>query len=131
MIQALYMCGTCDHWHRAGYGGDCRDDSERFTDEQRDSLFGVEGGGWAEYEPAIPDLTAHPLAFGGLALVPVSDAGRDWLYWWQRGPYLPCVFRAPDACMTGFPADAIGFEPQDWPEIVRAAKEAGLIVEGC
>ena len=41
------------------------------------------------------------------------------------------TFTAPDACMAGFPPDAIGFEPQDWPEIVTAARDAGLIVEGC
>jgi hypothetical protein len=84
----------------------------------------------------MTDLTAHPLPFGGslgLALVPVSDAGRDWLHDLRvndlDGP-LPCpYFAAPDACMHGFPADAIGFEPQDWPEIVTAAREAGLIVE--
>lgn len=74
------------------------------------------------------DLTAHPLPFGGLALVPVSDAGRDWLRW-DWGWYLP-VFMLPDACMTSFPADAIGFEPQDWPEIVTAARDSGLVVEG-
>lgn len=71
------------------------------------------------------DLTAHPLPFGGLALVPVSDAGRDWL---RPHEYCGGVFLWPSACMTGFPADAIGFEPQDWPEIVSAAREAGLIV---
>jgi hypothetical protein len=74
------------------------------------------------------DLTAHPIAFGGLALVPVSDAGGEWLWcepvW--RGME---TFTAPDGCMTGFPDDAIGFEPQDWPEIVTAARESGLIVE--
>jgi len=79
------------------------------------------------------DLTAHPLPFGGLALAPVSNAGRDWL--WPGGDIARAlgwlhVFTAPDACMTGFPADAIGFEPQDWPEIVTAARDAGLTVEG-
>jgi hypothetical protein len=80
----------------------------------------------------MTDLTAHPLPFGGLALVPVSDAGRDYLreiqgdWYYDTTPY----FVPPDACMAGFPADAIGFEPQDWPEIVTAAREAGLIVEG-
>lgn len=92
----------------------------------------------------MTDLTAHPLPFGGLALVPVSDAGRDWLatayffecvlndvpvfvseYQGEDGTPLPG-----DACMTSFPADAIGFEPQDWPEIVTAARDAGLIVKG-
>jgi hypothetical protein len=130
---ALYMCGTCDHWHRAAYGGDCRNDSERFTDGQRDSLFGEEGEGWVEYVPAIPDLTAHPLPFGGLALVPVSDAGRGYLLDGieYRGAFHGLNwFPSRDACMAGLPVGAIGFEPQDWPEIVNAARDAGLIVEG-
>lgn len=71
------------------------------------------------------DLTAHPLPFGGLALAPVSDAGRCFVWVRHR---CPDIFTAADACMAGFPADAIGFEPQDWPEIVNAAREAGLIV---
>jgi len=78
------------------------------------------------------DLTAHPLPFGGLALVPVSDAGRDWVKRYAMIGYRFPTYRTHwDACMAGFPADAIGFEPQDWPEIVTAAREAGLIVEGC
>lgn len=24
-------CGCCDHFHRADFWGDCRDDNERFT----------------------------------------------------------------------------------------------------
>jgi putative intracellular protease/amidase len=74
-------------------------------------------------------IQAHPLPFGGLALVPVSDAGRDWLESvcdGFAGVFLPGLH----ACMTGFPADAIGFEPKDWPDIVRAARDAGLTVEG-
>lgn len=76
-----------------------------------------------------PDLAAHPLPFGGLALVPVSDAGRDWL---EDTEFLlgGAAFTPADPCMAGFPSDAIGFEPQDWPEIVTAARDAGLIVEG-
>ena len=81
------------------------------------------------------DLEAHPLPFGGLALVPVSDAGRDWLTLWPQMLWGPCksawpTFHAPDGCMEALPDDAIGFEPQDWPEIVTAARDAGLIVGG-
>jgi hypothetical protein len=77
------------------------------------------------------DIRCSPLPFGGLALVPVSDAGGFWLSEVPRDGYGVSLnlFRAPDGCMAGFPADAIGFEPQDWPEIVTAAREAGLIVE--
>lgn len=81
------------------------------------------------FEIRTVDLTAHPIAFASLALVPVSDAGRDWL---EATEFLlgGAAFTPADACMTGFPADAIGFEPQDWPEIATAARDAGLIVEG-
>jgi hypothetical protein len=76
------------------------------------------------------DLRAVPLAFGGLALVPVSDAGRDWLDQsasdWEGDGNILYDGRHP--CMTGLPTDAIGFEPQDWPNIVAAAREAGLTV---
>ncbi len=75
------------------------------------------------------DLTAHPLPFGGLALVPESDAGRIWLWPAVKGVRL--LHWDNQGCMAGFPADAIGFEPQDWPGIVTAARDAGLIVERC
>ena len=29
----FYECGGCDHYHPLGWTGDCRDDSQRFTDE--------------------------------------------------------------------------------------------------
>jgi len=28
----IIQCGCCDHWHRANYFGDCRNDAERFDD---------------------------------------------------------------------------------------------------
>lgn len=30
-MQNYYECGCCGHYHKEGYMGDCRDDSERFT----------------------------------------------------------------------------------------------------
>lgn len=46
----LYQCGICDHWHRAAWNGDCRDDSERFDNDQVNDFFGNEGTGWVEVE---------------------------------------------------------------------------------
>lgn len=46
----VYYCGICDHFHRVGFAGDCRDDSERFTLDRLDSEFGREGQGWIEEE---------------------------------------------------------------------------------
>lgn len=44
----LYQCGICDHWHRAAWDGDCRDDAERFTLDEVETHFGNEGSGWIE-----------------------------------------------------------------------------------
>lgn len=29
--RVFEWCGGCDHYHRADFGGDCRDDAERYT----------------------------------------------------------------------------------------------------
>lgn len=44
----LYQCGICDHWHRAAWDGDCREDAERFDNDQVNDFFGNEGSGWVE-----------------------------------------------------------------------------------
>ncbi len=39
-------CGSCGHYHRTEYAGDCRDDAERFTADDLDERYGENG--WAE-----------------------------------------------------------------------------------
>ena len=50
MTQEIFRCGCCDHYHRTGFYGDCRDDSERFTLEDLTAKFGAEDKGWTEVE---------------------------------------------------------------------------------
>lgn len=38
--QQFAECGCCGHVHRAEFFGDCRDDSERFTSDELERLFG-------------------------------------------------------------------------------------------
>jgi len=37
-------CGSCGHYHRPEYRGDCRNDAERFTADRLDEMHG--DGGW-------------------------------------------------------------------------------------
>ena len=30
-MDKYFECGCCGHYHRVGFTGDCREDSERFT----------------------------------------------------------------------------------------------------
>ena len=46
----FYLCGGCDHWHREGYRGDCRENSQRFTTEQLDLRYpDLNGDGWPDW----------------------------------------------------------------------------------
>jgi hypothetical protein len=42
----FYECGCCGHMHPANWDGDCRDDANRFTNDQLDTMYGY--GVWAE-----------------------------------------------------------------------------------
>lgn len=33
-------CGTCDHIHLVSFEGDCRDNSNRFTDDELETVYG-------------------------------------------------------------------------------------------
>jgi hypothetical protein len=39
-------CGCCSEYHLADYFGDCRDDAHRFTSDQLDHQYGLDG--WYE-----------------------------------------------------------------------------------
>jgi hypothetical protein len=42
-------CGCCDHYHPETFGGDCRDDSNRFTADELDERHGPDG--WSICNP--------------------------------------------------------------------------------
>lgn len=42
-MRYFYECGICDHLHPCQFMGDCRDDSNRFTDEDVETRFAAEG----------------------------------------------------------------------------------------
>jgi hypothetical protein len=45
---AYAECGGCGHIHPLAFGGDCRDDGNRFTDDMLDEIYGL--GGWDLFE---------------------------------------------------------------------------------
>lgn len=50
-LRAAYVaCGSCGHYHRAGFRGDCRDDSERFTADDLKALHGPDALDYVEGE---------------------------------------------------------------------------------
>ncbi len=71
----------------------------------------------------MTDFLAHRLPFGGVALEPQTEAATAFLqdYEWEDS-----VFRHPDACMSGLPESAVGFEPFLISEIVAEIQERGL-----
>jgi hypothetical protein len=48
--KRFFFCGGCEHYHRFGWTGDCRDDSERFTTSYLEEQYGDEGDGWVEVD---------------------------------------------------------------------------------
>lgn len=53
-----YACEICGHNHPWDWNGDCRDDANRFTDEQLDAKYGPSG-----YE--LADMTERVTADAG------------------------------------------------------------------
>ena len=51
-MQALMECGCCSCYHRVEFLGDCREDSERFLDEED---FKERTGEWAYAAITIED----------------------------------------------------------------------------
>jgi hypothetical protein len=45
-LLKFYECGICGHCHPLTWDGDCRDDSNRFTNQELDDKYGVNG--WEE-----------------------------------------------------------------------------------
>lgn len=43
-MEIFYECGICGHCHPWDWNGDCRDDANRFTNDQLDVRFGGESG---------------------------------------------------------------------------------------
>lgn len=76
----------------------------------------------------MPDLIIHPLAFGGVALEPLTDAAHELLYEWAAEPEAD-LFIAPDACMEGLPRGSVGFQPWEAEDYIAAALSRGLTVE--
>ena len=54
MKPVYYRCGICDHYHRADWNGDCREDGARFFSDQMDEMHGPFG--WEEID--MDDLAA-------------------------------------------------------------------------
>ncbi|HEY6766622.1 MAG TPA: hypothetical protein VI386_17825 [Candidatus Sulfotelmatobacter sp.] len=45
-IPQFYECGICGHCHPILWDGDCRDDNNRFTNQELDDKYGADG--WEE-----------------------------------------------------------------------------------
>lgn len=70
-------CGCCGYWHLATYFHDCRNDAERFTLDQLDTLHGSEG--YTIEGEGIMGYThywTHPRNFTQEEFLQISDAAR-------------------------------------------------------
>lgn len=76
----------------------------------------------------MPDMIIHPIAFGGVALEPLTDAAHELLYEWAAEPEAD-LFIAPDACMDGLPLASVGFQPWEADCYIAAALNRGLTAE--
>lgn len=45
-LPKFYECGICGHCHPIEWNGDCREDANRFTNQQLDDKYGQNG--WEE-----------------------------------------------------------------------------------
>lgn len=73
-VRRFYRCGGCDHFHPLGWLGDCRDDFNRFSEEQIEKLYGPEGAGWHEVDEStmLSDLVPLSLLFSGSDFSPCA-----------------------------------------------------------
>ena len=95
------------------------------TDEEKREMVGMFTAFMKEARG--PDLILHPLAFGGVAFEPVSDAGESWL-WGYSVNLGGAPFTSADACMAELPDSAVGFEPHDRDSVLMDATLAGLTI---
>jgi hypothetical protein len=49
-LPRYYECCICGHYHPRDWNGDCRDDAHRFTLQEIESVYGLEGEGWIVVE---------------------------------------------------------------------------------
>jgi hypothetical protein len=46
-MEYLFVeCGSCGHYHRPEFAGDCRDNDNRFTTDQVEAEVGIDWGDW-------------------------------------------------------------------------------------
>lgn len=76
----------------------------------------------------MTDFIVYPLAFGGTALEPVTDRAKQLLQRW-RADNRQAVYATPDACMTGFSDDTLGFEPHDAEDVVQYILNLGFTLK--
>lgn len=73
------------------------------------------------------DIRIHPIAFGGRAFEPLTDAGRNWCKQaYDDKDSNSHLYFPPDGCMTGFDYPTFGCEPRAFEGCLEAAREAGL-----
>lgn len=83
----LYVeCGSCGHFHRAEFGGDCRNDAERFTADELDAKHGENG--WiyeSEEEQLDAEYAAQAESLGFAPTQSVDANGNEIIVWAQDG----------------------------------------------
>jgi hypothetical protein len=73
------------------------------------------------------DILIHPIAFGGKAFEPLTDAGRDWCAKVRaNNDDNPSVYIPFDGCMTGFDDPAFGCDLYYFLPFVEELQSAGL-----
>lgn len=71
----------------------------------------------------MPDILIYRLAFGGFALDPRSEEGRDFI-----AGFAP-EYVTGGACMTGFADDAGGYEGRELDAALDSMSAAGVTYE--
>ena len=49
-LPKFVLCGCCYHYHPVDFWGDCRDNDNRFTEEELEEKYGLESIGWIEID---------------------------------------------------------------------------------
>lgn len=71
----------------------------------------------------MTDLRFTKIAFGGVAIEPLTESGVYFV------GSLDAPFQIGDACLTGFPWGTVAIEPQDFDDMLEAARDEGLTWE--
>ena len=77
-MQKFYECGGCGSYHRLGWGGDCRDDTQRFDGDDLDAI-GREDVDWELVPEGYWIYALREGEDGPVASCLTYDEGMAWI----------------------------------------------------